>query len=1222
MRTLIITLITLILIIPAVIYAVSITNHTIQPQNATTQDIIVCSWTPSADTTQQNATWWNGSTIYSTSTIPFSQNQTTLGAGIAKKNQVWTCEVTLTNGTSTQSYNQSVTIANAYPSPPNATNQTLYEDHNKIIPLSATDPDGDTITYYQLNTSFYCTIGTTTGIVDCNPNQTHIGTTNVTFYSKDDSDTLVGKEVTYTVIEVNDEPQFSVTDQNATEGVLFNYTITATDEENNTPFTFTVESNLTTIIIKNISATSAYITFNRASNAPVYSEKGPWWVRVNVTDTGTNNTTPYDSPTHTETFTLTVITVNHAPNITTNLTGINGTQGENFTLIINATDIDEQDNLTFSITSNCSITNPWSITTTNSSNNATGLINLTLTNNHVICRWVNISVTDAKEYDWEITFFNITNTNDEPVIHEESHYSENSGTNMSNLTAVKDKAFTYLVNATDPDEKTYEGETLTYADNTTLFEINSTTGLIQFTPQESDIGNHTILINVTDDEGLWTTRLLLLRVLNNTPPQLQPIGNVSCAEDTLCTKFIQAHDPDPGETLTFNSNNTDVFNITSYNATAAILNYTPTNDQVGNYTINVTVTDQYGFIDYEVFRFTINNTNDEPFFDQDNDGTPDTVSFGTVVEEHTTTQRINVTDDDLDIGQDNLTYDWEFTIDPYNLSSNFTIKEEGEDYFIITFTPNNTQAGNYTVNLSTTDRAGATYYQLVTFEVLDKTSDPVITRIRPYRNSTNETTTLSFGSTSWFPNRNTTANTTENNSITIDAIAINDTTINNNQLTYYWYVNNELNETKGNAKPGTNSSLTLNFNFFSAGNYTILLIVEDKRYSQSNWTWRLTVDDVNRPPQYVGELDNLTVNGTIEIQDYFSYRNGRQRFYDPDDDTNSDGVRGSIFGENTSLTYGFPNGYDNCSIASFSFSGDNLIITPTDEGTCFVTFRATDPYGEYADSGLVRIMINDVDTTEVPVTTSSSGGGSSRTKPRIIPIPIEEPEEVPQPLKIIIPEAVTTYANRTAKIPVTLKNTWNDTLTGIRVNASVNNDSINVTLRLSNTEFPEIKKGENESLTLYIEGYREDSPYEVTITATVDDPEYTDSATVMINSMEQRSEGEDVESKVVFARDLLNDNPECQELNELLDKAEEERQRGNIQEAVKLINTVVNGCKYLINQEKIAEEEQPKMFYTFLTTARRNLKEIIIGGVIIGILITLMIILTVTAKKHKPKKQH
>ncbi|MBD3209638.1 hypothetical protein GF367_04455 [Candidatus Woesearchaeota archaeon] len=1194
---------------------------TINPQGAkapTTEDDITCSWTPSADTTSQNASWYNGSTRHNSTILPDNDAHTiTLNSLIARKGETWSCNISLSNGTNTHNASANFTIKNADPQPPNAINDDLYEDNNYNRNISTTDSDNDTLEYFRIKGPSFCTVTQATGDLNCLVTHDDLDPLtqknyNATFLVIDEDLGTEAINVTYTAYEVNDEPTFTLSDQTATESILFNYSFDVSDEEEHFPVNFTIASNLSTLALYRLDNNSAYITFNRTGNYPLFTEKGTWWVRVNVTDNGPASATPYDDPNATQNFTLTVNTTNQAPNITTNFSGITGTQGNELVFYANATDLDNDDSLSFGITSNCSLANPWSITTTNSSpDNATGKVNETLTNDHIVCRWVNITVSDSEDTDWEVAWLNLTNTNDAPTMHELSDHpsNSNSNTNMSNLTAVKGMTFWYQVNATDPDQWTYEGETLNYSDNSTNdITIDNTTGVVSFMPNDTHTGFHYLTINATDDEGLWDSRPLVLEVINNTAPALVPINDFSCDEDAPCTKLINATDPDPGEDLVFASNNTDVFDITDFNETAWRLNFVPSNSQVGTYAVTVNVTDKYGFSDSDALNFTINNVNDAPYFDN--------VSFGTVVVGYSVNERVDVIDEDLDIGMDNLSYDWEFLIDPGNLNDSFTFSEEGTDYFIASFTPNAGQTGSYVVNLSATDNSSETHWQNVSFDVVTPSNDPVVDDIMPYWDNTTNTTIFgTFGNVSWFTNDTVSVNTSENTTVMFDAMVRNDTSFGNNSLTFYWYINGALNETLANVEPGSNSSFSYPFEFFSAGNVTFKLSAMDVRYARANWTWQMDVADVNRLPAFYHQMPNITVNKSTEYVDFMSHFSNasgwQQLFYDPDDDLDSDGERGLGTGETTSLTYSIAPSYS-CSLADITFSGDNLAIDPDEVGTCIVKFRAADPYNESVDSNLVWITITSVEVEEInnPV---SSGGGSSR--PRLVPYPYEDPVESPYPLELISPEDVFTYRNETVEVPLVVKNTWNDTIADVYLNATTGNGSGDMRFRFSTDYFPSLAPQENVSVTMYVENYREGEPASIIVSATVVNPDYVDSTVVMINSLEKQDVGEDVESKVTFARDLLNDNPECQELNELLVRAEEERVRQNYDEAIKLVDTAVNGCKYLINEQLAPEAEQPKSFFSVMTISPKQLPALIIGGLIVLIMLVLGVLLIISGKK-------
>lgn len=106
-------------------------------------------------------------------------------------------------------------------------------------------------------------------------------------------------------------------------------------------------------------------------------------------------------------------------------------------------------------------------------------------------------------------------------------------TTISRQRAHFNNEFTLQVNGSDP-----EGQTKTYFDNTTIFNISSTTGLINFTPDTTHNGSHHLLVTVTDN-GLDcphnATNSFILDI-NNSAPQLDTaVPNQTWEEDVTLT---------------------------------------------------------------------------------------------------------------------------------------------------------------------------------------------------------------------------------------------------------------------------------------------------------------------------------------------------------------------------------------------------------------------------------------------------------------------------------------------------------------------------------------------------------------------------------------------------------------------------------------------------------------------------------------------------------------
>jgi len=123
--------------------------------------------------------------------------------------------------------------------------------------------------------------------------------------------------------------------------------------------------------------------------------------------------------------------------------------------------------------------------------------------------------------------------------------------------AKEDSLYSYQLVANDPD-----GDTLRYSlvSSPTSLSINSSTGLIQGTPRRANIGDTTVVAQVTDGKGGNATQWYRLYVLhtNHLPSALRLIlpANKDTIRITFPAKVIKfvwarAIDTDPGDTLQY-----------------------------------------------------------------------------------------------------------------------------------------------------------------------------------------------------------------------------------------------------------------------------------------------------------------------------------------------------------------------------------------------------------------------------------------------------------------------------------------------------------------------------------------------------------------------------------------------------------------------------------------------------------------------------------------------
>ena len=187
---------------------------------------------------------------------------------------------------------------------------------------------------------------------------------------------------------------------------------------------------------------------------------------------------------------------------------------------------------------------------------------------------------------------------------------------LSNQEATEDSLFTYNISATDEED-----DTIYYYDNSSLFTINVNTGVINFTPSFSDVGNHSIAITINDTIN-WTTSTFILRINStNHGPNLTLIQNYSIFQNQTISVNLTGEDFD-NDTVNFSAtaNSTSWFSITTINETniyqqinaTGQINFTPTDDNIGNNTIIVNITDSRGASFSQNFTLEVVNTNDPP----------------------------------------------------------------------------------------------------------------------------------------------------------------------------------------------------------------------------------------------------------------------------------------------------------------------------------------------------------------------------------------------------------------------------------------------------------------------------------------------------------------------------------------------------------------------------------------------------------------------------------
>jgi hypothetical protein len=155
-------------------------------------------------------------------------------------------------------------------------------------------------------------------------------------------------------------------------------------------------------------------------------------------------------------------------------------------------------------------------------------------------------------------------------------------------------------------------------------------------------------------------------------------------------------------------------------------------------------------------------------------------------------------------------------------------------------------------------------------------------------------------------------------------------------------------------------------------------------------------------------------------------------------------------------------------------------------------------------------------------------------------------------------------------VPIQLQNTANITITGLSISAEV--DIENIYLSFSRTFFDELRSNSVTPVELRINRTNVMESFHVTVKASAVDPVVTDSAIITITSLVQ-----EIEDEFRNVRDLLSSNPECLELNELMEEARGLIKTGFYEKAQSVLEDVEAGCRYLIaNMDPDLESPEKK----------------------------------------------
>ncbi|MBU0980300.1 MAG: PKD domain-containing protein [Nanoarchaeota archaeon] len=785
----------------------------------------------------------------------------------------------------------------------------------------------------------------------------------------------------------------------------------------------------------------------------------------------------------------------------------------------------------------------------------------------------------------------------------------------SSITVNTTDPLVMQVNATDPD-----GDPMTFNfsltwGNLSNFNLTST-GIINFKGLENETGTH--YINITAYDGLNTTIKNVTVIIQkiNFPPVWNLSNMVAFANQTF-SYLINVTDPE-NDTISVsysfigNAMSNFVMNASGW------INFTPLNNESARYMINFSMNDSSHNPIYAAVNFTLYWINRAPTISSWN------MSFPLINVIEGDTLGFNVTATDLDMTYfDNLTYSW--LLDGVNQTSGLG----NQSYLGNT----STMGFRWYTGFCT---AGTRNITVIVEDALNLTSQ------YSWNVSVNNTNRVPYFG---FITRNNATyfnqGTLYNTSVARDGTIV----MNNASNTSFHTVGSYYSATVNLGDNAANLSL-FHWNASIPSQTDLYLKTRTSMDGNTwgNWSSRYNTsgtDFLSLPERYVQVMANFSTNNTNLTPTLFNYS------FD-------------IFISNKSITqntilnpwldldfFFFDPDYIQCSGANkdplnFTFSGQTdltftvdsnhqvRVVPDTDYyGTQTFTITVNDGYDNLT-SHLIKFSIaqsSGSGSSTSASSTSSSGGGGGGTRYVYKTKTVTKPKEkivteyqnitLPEALDIIALSPVVIYENDTVVVPVLLRNEWNQTLSNISLYAEING---NFSTSFLQDNFPQLLPGEEQSTKLILSSYASLGNYELKVIAKVGSPSFNDSVTLFVNSIELGKKNESqLNTKITFARDLLQDNPMCLELNEELGRASSQVKSANYAGAAATIDLVMDTCRYLISQHNKAIDETPGNVFRRLSSSLMN--NITFYGILLVFVATLATMLLITTRKPKLKKE-
>jgi PKD repeat protein len=456
--------------------------------------------------------------------------------------------------------------------------KSVDEGETQYIPISATDPEGDSLNYSFSGMPNGAEFNSQENMFVWPTNFDQAGVYPITV-TVSDGELTDAEQISITVRNVNRAPVLAdIGRKSVLEAATLSFTVSATDADSDT-------------LTYSASGLPTGAGFNPATRVftwtPTLDQSGIYSVTFTVSDGSASDT-------ETIQITVTNVVVNHAP-VLSPIGTKTVSEGSQLTFTIIGSDLDN-DALSYSAEGL-----PEGATFNPTTRFFSWTPEFQISENTLIYP-VTFKISDGVAQDSEIVTINVTNVNRAPVME-----------SIGSQTLTEGDSFNLIINASDPDNNPliYSASTLP---SSSVF-IPSTRSF-SWIPGNDQAGSYNVTFTASDG-SLSDSETVTFTVSNgNEAPVLNPIGAKVIAENSQLMFVVTASDVN-SDSLSYSASGLPVG--AEFDAAQQRFTWTPDYTQSGNFTVTLSVTDGTTS-DSEAVAITVTNSNRTPVISGSPDG--------------------------------------------------------------------------------------------------------------------------------------------------------------------------------------------------------------------------------------------------------------------------------------------------------------------------------------------------------------------------------------------------------------------------------------------------------------------------------------------------------------------------------------------------------------------------------------------------------------------------